>query len=176
MDFADKLKKIEEAKVRKEKRKEKRKTIFSGKPLNQKRSQLREKIDKLWSMYVRIRDCRLFGPFCRICKKAVGQWKEGVGYHIIPKQRGTSIRWDLDNGVLACTSCNFGEMMNRSLYRDKHVAIFGKDFIEKMEEKSRTKVKYSASELEEIRKEIELRIEKVNIDTRRIGDGKEEGN
>ena len=66
---------------------------------------------------------------CRICFKRPGN----VAYHLIPKQRGHGVRWLVENGVLACSQCNFGEMINRASYRDKHIFLFGKDRVEGIE-------------------------------------------
>ena len=89
-------------------------------------------LDSLWSKVIKERD-RKVNPVCRICR-----WRRGTtAYHIVPKQRGHSIRWLLENGVLSCAPCNGGEVWNRSLYRDKHISLFGKDFVERIEAKSR---------------------------------------
>lgn len=85
--------------------------------------------DALWSLAVRRRDTAAFGPRCRIC----GQVKPLVGYHLVPKKRSCGIRWLLENGVQGCSPCNFGERMNPGKYRDKHIALVGRERMEKLE-------------------------------------------
>ena len=91
-----------------------------------------QKLDSLAKLGVIYRD-RHLGPMCRIC----GNRPWVVAYHIVPKQRGNAVRWVLSNIVLACTNCNYGEMRNRSLYRDKHIVIFGKEYVERIEQVAR---------------------------------------
>lgn len=77
-----------------------------------------------------------------------------LAYHIVPAQRGDSARFIPENVVWACRQSNYGEVMNRSLYRDKHIAIFGKDRIERIEAIARTFRKYQMVELLELRDKL----------------------
>lgn len=95
------------------------------------------------------------GSLCRICQKRMGI----LAYHLVPQQRGDAARFIEANVVWACGPCNFGEMMNRSLYREKHIIIFGKERIERLEEIARTMRKYELAELLELRREIREKIE-----------------
>lgn len=117
---------------------------------------MRDRLDALWSEAVRRRDLKLYGPLCRICHKSKDQL---VGYHIVPKQRGDAIRWILENGCAGCVGCNWGEMNNRPLYRDKHISIFGKELIEKLEAAARIPAQYSMDDLKRIYREIKASME-----------------
>ena len=133
-------------KARAEKRKAKAKLIWSGKPMKLSRKGMIAKLDALWSLAIRLRDRQEGSGRCLVCKTRPAE----LGYHLVPKQRGYAVRWDLDNGVAGCSVCNMGEMMNRSLYRQKHVELFGKDRIEFLEAKALVKVKWSLADLASI--------------------------
>lgn len=92
----------------------------------------KERMDGIWSFVVRRRHIVLHGKKCRICSVRPIE----VGYHIVPKQTGDAVRWLIENGCGACAPCNFGEHKNRSLYRKKHVRLFGREFVEKIEDKA----------------------------------------
>ncbi len=89
------------------------------------RKTLIARLDALWSVIVIMRHRKTFGPLCRICVCRPAT----LAYHIVPKQRGHSIRWDLEDGVGGCSTCNYGEVSNRSLYRDRHILLFGRQFV-----------------------------------------------
>jgi 5-methylcytosine-specific restriction endonuclease McrA len=118
----------------------------------QDRTALKEQIVRLLGlldMKVNGRHCRIHGEPC------VGE----VAYHLIPQKRGDAARFVPENVVWACSRANFGENMNRDLYRHKHVLIFGKVRIEKLEEISRTQRKYSTVELVALKNKIRADIE-----------------
>lgn len=106
---------------------------------------LREKLWQITSFYVRLRDKKL-GDWCRICRKRPIE----CAYHLVPKQRGLSIYYNLDNLVGACAACNFGEHLNRSLYRDKHIVLFGKERIERLEAEAAVKIKLTRDQLQDM--------------------------
>lgn len=107
------------------------------------RQTLIRQLDAIWSQIILLRHRARFGPMCRICMAAPAQ----VAYHIVPKQRGYAIRWDLENGCGACSPCNGAEMMNRSLYREKHILLFTRQFVEKIESRANAMVKFDIPDL-----------------------------
>lgn len=119
------------------------------------RQLLIKSLDDLFSLYIRLRDKKFSGNICRICG-----WRPiEVCYHIVPKQAGFNIRWDFDDAVGSCESCNDDEYWNRPKYREKHIQIFGREFYEALVAKSRIKVKYSMADLREIKIGIHRKIE-----------------
>lgn len=112
------------------------------------RQRLIAQLDVLWALAVKKRDRRLYGPNCRVCG-----WRPGTtAFHLVPKQRGFAIRWELENGVLSCAPCNGSEFWNRSLYQDVRLpAIFGKEFMDRLKAKATTIIKFSMPDLLEIR-------------------------
>ncbi len=118
------------------------------------RQRIRARLDHLWSLVVRKRDAKKTGGLCRICGVRPGT----CAYHIIPKQRGDMLRWDLRNGCLACGPCNYAEMINRSLYQDDHhPRIFGAALIDELKTLAKVMVHFSMPDLKQ--KEIELKKE-----------------
>lgn len=82
-----------------------------------------------------------------------------MGYHIIPQQRGDAARFIPENVVWACAAANYGEVMNRSLYREKHIAIFGRDRVERIEKTAKGTMRYSDADLLEIRRAAKAAVE-----------------
>ena len=113
------------------------------------RQLLRAKLDSLWAFLVKLRDRLAFGGLCRIC----GRRAIEVAYHLIPRGDDAT-RWEPENGVGACAPCNRGEQLNRSRYRAKHVRLFGKELIERLEEKARTRAMFTMADLEGIREKL----------------------
>lgn len=143
---------------RKKKRKEKRAQLWPSRPRAKKGPSLRQRLvkilDNLWSVAVRLRGKALYGPMCQICAERPAE----VGYHLVPKQRGYAIRWLLEAGIAACSPCNLGEMMNRSLYREKHIKIFGLELIEGLEAIAAKKVHFSIPDLRDTATSLRLKI------------------
>lgn len=97
-------------------------------------------------------DRKINGPYCRLgvaCPAHVwtGHHPGEVAYHIIPQMRGDAARFIPENVVWACAAANRGEQMNRSLYEDKHVTVFGRDRIERIKAIARTTADFSTAEL-----------------------------
>jgi hypothetical protein len=127
---------------RRKKRRAKAQKLWAHPP----RQFLRKQNDTAWSFAILRRDRNKRAGLCVLCSK----WPMTVACHIIPKQRGDSIRWDLDNGYGGCNNCNYGEFMNRSLYREIHIERFGRELYSRLEEQARTKIKFSVADLRDI--------------------------
>jgi 5-methylcytosine-specific restriction endonuclease McrA len=121
-------------------------------PLEHDRTAIKEQIVRLLGLL----DRRINGNNCRIHgEPCVGE----VAYHIVPQKRGDAARFIPENVVWACSRANYGENMNRDLYRHKHVLLFGKVRVELLETISRTKKKFSTAELVELRDQIKADVE-----------------
>lgn len=105
------------------------------KPIRPTKSFMIAQADRLWSLIILRRDRKAHAGRCVICRVRPAD----VAYHIVPKQRGHHVRWLLENGCASCSDCNFGEVMNRSMYRSKHISIFGRDLVERIEDMPRKK-------------------------------------
>ena len=81
--------------------------------------------------------CRIHGSPC------VGN----TAYHLCPQGRGDAARFLPENVVWACKAANYGEFRNRSLYREKHCAIFGRASIERIESIATGTAHFSSADL-----------------------------
>jgi hypothetical protein len=140
--FEEFLAKKAKAKVRKEKRAARARELWT-KPTGSL-IELKKKIVH----QLGLRDKRLNGDSCRIHrKKCSGPY---CGYHLVPQARGGMARLDPRGVVYACTAANRGEQMNRSLYREKHVEIFGEALILELEALTKIEDTRARPELEEM--------------------------
>lgn len=133
-------------------RKQKAKLIGTWRP---KRKPIKDRIVTLLGLL----DKKLHGPLCRLgvlCPKwaRLGPHNGEVGYHVIPQQRGDAAKFFPPNVKWCCAASNRGESLNRSLYRDKHVAAFGQQFVEQIESLARTMIEYSDAELQAIERKV----------------------
>lgn len=139
--FEEFLAKRAKAAERKSKRAAKRRELKVGETT--KRSDLKVKIVRVLGLL----DAKANGTHCRIH----GAPCQGeVAYHLIPQQRGDATRFRRDNIVWACRRANYGEFRNRSLYREKHIQIFGRARIESIEEAAKAIVQFSRADLLEM--------------------------
>lgn len=114
------------------------------------RSALIARLDAYWARIIKAMAARSgWVGVCRICAGLSST--PLVAYHIVPKQRGQGIRWDLENGCAACSHCNGAEMMNRSLYQDeRHPLLFGDAFIRDLKDRAAKRVKFDRADLDHL--------------------------
>lgn len=145
---------LAKTKARKEKRLAKRKTVFKGRPTSLTLAQLKKKAWTLKSLRIRLEGKRNHFN-CFLCHKNTIQ---DAG-HLVPKSRGLAIYFDDRNLIAICKPCNFGDMMNRSQYREKYVAIFGRQRIEMLEHLSNETKQLSRSNYLDIIAQETLKLE-----------------
>lgn len=121
------------------------------------RSTLKAQIIRLLGL----RDRKLNGPMCRLGDECPTKTPHHgtLAYHVVPAQRGDSTRFVPSNVVWACSAANYGEVMNRSLYRDKHCRVFGTAMIEELEAQARQVKKYTRDELVYMRDSLRAELE-----------------
>lgn len=105
-----------------------------------------------------LRDRRINGADCRI--HGVKCPPPYCGYHLVPQARGGMARLDPRAVVWACSRANRGEQMNRSLYREKHIAIFGEPLILELEALTKIADRRARPELEEMLEKLVAENEK----------------
>lgn len=154
---------IADRKAKQAKRKARRAELGLDRPIDQTRAVTKKALDDLWATFIKLRDRLRYGDVCRVRKARMCSGRGEVAYHLVPKQRGDAVRWDLENGVLACSACNGGESANRDLYADYHVELFGKELIDGLKARSRTLVKFSRVDLWSIAEGIRTEIGRVRI-------------
>lgn len=99
------------------------------------------------------------GKFCRygrLCPRfrKVGVHAGDTSCHVVPQMRGDAARFVPENVIWGCRDANDGERLNRSLYRDHHMTLLGKDYVERLEAIARTKKKYSTADLLDLRVQL----------------------
>jgi len=149
------------ARARKDKRAEKAAVLWAGKPRPQKTGKIRnlEKASTIKAQIVRLLgllDRKKHGPACRLMPECPNKkYHFGtLAYHIVPAQRGDATRFFTENVVWACRQANYGEVMNRSLYREKHIKVFGRERVERLEALAREIRHYTRAELLELREKL----------------------
>lgn len=127
---------------------------MAGKSIRQK---LIERLDAVFSMYVRLRDCNEHGIFrCISCYRDFPFDEADCG-HYIPRQH-MSLRFDERNCNAQCRGCNQYAAGNLENYRLGLVAKYGESVVLSLESKKHEVNKLSEYELRDMishyRKEV----------------------
>lgn len=109
---------------------------------------MKDKLDKVFSLYIRQRDSNVegFGSCCT-CKKRI-HYKDGHCGHFMSR-RHLSTRWDEKNCALQCVSCNTynqGRQYEFSKYIDNK---YGKGTAESLSAKSAQTIKMTKVDYDE---------------------------
>ncbi len=131
------------------------------KPKKRRKKTARKKLlDKLWkvcSLYIRLRDIKKYGGGCPLCNNNPIQ----VAFHFLP--RGIKIiKYDPINLVGACKNCNFHEMKTRGAdfrYEKWFIANRGQEEWDRLNKLKYTIVQYSLDDIEKMIKKFEGLIE-----------------
>lgn len=123
------------------------------------RKALVKKLDGIFSFYIRLREKYRTG-WCFVCGKRPIE----ICYHFIPRGRYAT-RWLPEAACGGCKPCNCGEQFHRLMYRDKHIALLGREAYEALEAKARELPKFSRADLQEMCDGFRRKIE----DLRRSG-------
>lgn len=115
-----------------------------------KRGALKSQIVRLLGLI----DRKINGPICRFHKDHQGD----TSCHIVPQSRGDAARFEPDNVYWGCRAANYGEFRHRSLYRQYHIDIFGKETVERLEEIAKGFKQYSHKELMVLRDKLKLNL------------------
>lgn len=108
------------------------------------RQKIVDKLDKVFSEYIRRRYAKDDIAECVTCKRK-DHWKNLQAGHFMSRKH-YSTRWDEDNVQVQCNACNvfrYGEQYKFSIY-------LGDEKSKELYEKSRKIVKYADHELEEM--------------------------
>ena len=108
---------------------------------------LRDACDKLFSIYIRLRDKRRFGGMCAICGKRFAT----QCFHFL--SRGNlATRFEPDNAVASCSGCNLleknsrGNLAMEERFKSIHVSLVGQERRDELERQARTIVKMDMSD------------------------------
>jgi hypothetical protein len=112
-------------------------------------SKLKKELDKIFSVFIRIRDATDEGMVqCCTCNK-VAHYKSGMQCGHFQSRRHHSTRWNEENCAVQCISCNCfkqGEQFRFSIYIDSK---YGEGTAEDLQYKARQIQKFSRVDYEE---------------------------
>lgn len=120
----------------------------------------KEKLDRVFSKYIRLRDSDNNGYIrCYCCGKPV-YWKKSQNMHFIPRQHmGT--RFDEVNCHAGCVKCNYYDNGNIEMYTLHLKKDFGDDIVERLVFKKNRGRKFSQFEYKELIKYYSKEIKKL---------------
>jgi len=110
------------------------------------RKRLIDKLDKIFSQYIRLRESKNHNSKCFTCGK-VDHWKKLQNGHFMSRKH-LSTRWDETNCQVQCAGCNvfrYGEQYKFSVGLN---AKYGDGTADAMLQKSRQTLKIDNAELE----------------------------
>lgn len=118
-------------------------------------SQLKKKIDTVFSQTIRLRDCDNskgeLGGECISCGVWYPYEKLQCGHFV--SRRHFATRWDEDNACAQCFACNVWKRGNIAYYVRNLEDKIGRKAVDAVIEKSKQTVKHSIKDLEEILEE-----------------------
>lgn len=105
----------------------------------------------LWSKCVRERDNHI----CRFCgTEHVDKATTMSGHHIRTKRNHPYTRYMIENGLCLCFRCHSGEKYQHERFMDEIINVIGQPEYDRLKEISNTNIKYSISDLEEIKRRL----------------------
>lgn len=116
---------------------------------------LRKKADQAMSEYVRAVTQRAYG-ICPLCMMKPVQ----CCFHFVSRKRRI-LRWDLQNVIGACTTCNYLENYFSDLSRAWYIRRFGVDQYLALVDKAKGDHEYTREELQAIIVSFETKLEEL---------------
>ena len=126
----------------------------------EKQPNLKEKLDKVFSMFIRLRDTMPNGYFCCISCGHVKPFKQADCGHYINRQH-MSTRFDEMNCNAQCRHCNRFMEGNIQSYRRRLVAKYGEKRVLLLESKQHVYRNYSDFDYKELIKHYQEEIKKL---------------
>lgn len=125
-----------------------------------KKNTLKEKLDRSFSTYIRLRDSDENGYIrCYCCGKFL-PWKESQNMHFIPRQHmGT--RFDEVNCHAGCIKCNYYNNGNIEAYTLHLIRDYNDEIIERLTLKKMIGRKFSDFEYKELTKYYNKEADKI---------------
>jgi hypothetical protein len=119
---------------------------------------VKDKLDKIFSLYIRLRDSDHFGyGNCVTCNKRVF-YKEAHCGHFMSR-RHLSTRWDEDNCALQCVACN---LFNQG--RQYEFSLYLKEKAEILLTKSRQTIKLTKSDYLDMINKYKVKVKELEKD------------
>jgi len=98
-----------------------------------KKTNLKEKLWKLFSEFIRLRDADNRGYVSCISCGKVSHWKDSQAGHYIPKNSGMFFYFNEDDCHAQCYGCNVPKSGNLIYYRKRLIEKIGLNEVEKLE-------------------------------------------
>lgn len=98
-----------------------------------KKTNLKEKLWKLFSEFIRLRDADDMGYVSCISCGKVAYWKDQQAGHYIPKNSGMFFYFNEEDCHGQCYGCNVAKSGNLIYYRKRLIEKIGLDEVEKLE-------------------------------------------
>jgi len=126
-------------------------------------SALKKKLWKLTSLYVRLENSSNGYVNCVSCGRNM-HWKESQAGHFVPKAQGNSIYFDLRNIHPQCYRCNINLGGNQVEYFVYMENKYGREVIEELRALSKTTLKITVSDYNEMIIEMKDRLKSLPQD------------
>ena len=110
-------------------------------------STLKNKLDKVFSEYVRRRLCGPGGMVACVSCGRVKRWQEQQAGHFVTRVR-LATRWDIENTNPQCSACNVLLRGNAVGYARWLENRYGPSIFASLDERSRRSVKFTRSDLQ----------------------------
>ncbi len=133
--------------------------------MKRKKSNKKKLKDKLWELtsgYVRRSRADHVGYVSCVTCGMTKHWKEMQAGHFIPQAQGDAVRFDLRNIHPQCHRCNINLGGNGAEYYPFMLSEYGQEVIDELRKKSRTTVKFTESDYEEMIRDIKQKLEEVD--------------
>jgi len=128
--------------------------------------ELEKKLDKIFSIYIRLRDADSNGYcWCITCGRT-HYWSDGHQVncgHFIPRGR-KAVRFDERNCHAQCVHCNKWLNGAWDIYEQRMIEMYGKEEVEKLKEKSRIGGSYSGYQLAEMITEYNEKVKALKLE------------
>jgi predicted restriction endonuclease len=121
--------------------------------MSKERKKLEKQLDELWRAAVLKRDKNK----CRICSK-----NSGVQAHHIFSRVRRATRWELDNGIALCGGHHFLAHRDFERFRRFVISLIGEKRYDELYNLSLQSVKWTLSDLEKKKKELENFLKEVD--------------
>lgn len=125
-----------------------------------KSDQLKDTLDKIFHLFIRLRDGREDGTFqCISCGRILPFERSDCGYFI--KERHSATRYNEDNCHAQCRTCNFFKGGNIEEFRKALVRKYGEEKVQELERMKNDISKMSEADYQEMIDYYELKVEEL---------------
>lgn len=122
-------------------------------------SRARETLDRVFSIYIRRRDCRNGQGRCISCGRPI-RFETCDAGHYIPRTH-TATRWNVRNVHAQCRACNRMKDGNAEAYRRGLIERYGLPVVEKLERERHATVKLTENDYKTLTKFFKQQTAKI---------------